>query len=171
MQLVRVVYFPSMIAAMLINNQLLHGSRTQATLSIKTPYLSSLGLLGLNKLHKNRHYIQILAEIILLCSQQQIALRGHQEGEESMNKGNYVEILNLIALHDPVINERLKNGPKHAKYTSPHIQNSLIHVMGAMVYTRVYMFMCTKGRHIHNPSRRDKGLWQKGTTCHCTALR
>ena len=46
-----------------------------------------------------------------------------------MNKGSYLEILNLIALHDHVINERLKNGPKHAKYTSPDIQNALIHIM------------------------------------------
>jgi hypothetical protein len=59
-------------------------------------------------------------------------LRGHREGEESMNKGNYLEILNVIALHDPVINERLKNAPKHAKHTSPDIQNALIH-MGGMV--------------------------------------
>ena len=53
-----------------------------------------------------------------------------------MNKGNYLEILNLTALHDPVINERLKNGPKHAKhakYTSPDIQNALVHVMCGMV--------------------------------------
>ena len=34
---------------------------------------------------ENRHYIQSLAETILLCSHQEIALRGHKEGEESMN--------------------------------------------------------------------------------------
>ena len=53
-----------------------------------------------------------------------------------MNKGKYLEILNLTALHDPVINERLKNGlkhAKHAKYTSPGIQNALVHVMCGMV--------------------------------------
>jgi hypothetical protein len=49
MQLVRMVYFPSMTAAMLIGNQLLHG---KATLGIKRPLLTSLELPGLNKLHK-----------------------------------------------------------------------------------------------------------------------
>ena len=82
---------------------------------------------------KNWHCIKTLAEIVLLCSHQKIALRGHHEGEESMNRGNYLEILNLVAHHDPVINERLMNGPKYAKYTSPEIQNSLIHIMGVMV--------------------------------------
>ena len=38
-----------------------------------------------------------------------------------------------MPLYDPMINERLKNGPKHAKYTSPDIQNGLKHVMGGMV--------------------------------------
>ena len=62
-----------------------------------------------------------------------------------MNKGNYLEILNLIALHDPVINERLKNGPKHAKYISPHIQNALIHVMGGTVQESICSFVRKAG--------------------------
>jgi hypothetical protein len=52
MQLARVVYFPNMTGALLIGNQLLHGISTKATLSIKTPLLISLGLLGLNKFHE-----------------------------------------------------------------------------------------------------------------------
>ena len=99
----------------------------------KNSIADQLGIARTEQISRNRHYIKTLAEIVLLCSHQEIALRGHREGEESMNKGNYLEILNVIALHDPVINERLKNGPKHAKYTSPDIQNTLIHVMGGMV--------------------------------------
>ena len=68
---------------------------------------------------QNRHYMKTLAEIILLCSHQEIALHGHIEDESSMNRGNFLEILNLVANHDPVIKDQLKNGPKNAKYTSP----------------------------------------------------
>ena len=50
-----------------------------------------------------------------------------------MNRGNFLEILNLVAIHDPVIKERLRNGPKNAKYTSPDIQNTLINVMARTV--------------------------------------
>ena len=96
----------------------------------KNSIADQLGMARAEQIAQNRHYIKTLAEIVLLCSHQEIALRGHREGEKSMNKGNYLEILNLIALHDPVINERLVNGPK---YTSPDIQNALVHVMGGMV--------------------------------------
>ena len=92
-----------------------------------------LGIARAEQIAHNQHYIKTLAEIVLVCSHQQIALRGHREGEKSMNKGNDLEILNLIALLDPVIKEKLKNAPKHAKYTSPDIQSALIHVMCGMV--------------------------------------
>ena len=105
----------------------------KSSIQHKGSIADQLGTARTKQIEQNRHYIKTLAEIILFCSHQEIALRGHREGEESMNKGNYLEILNLIALHDPVINERLKNGPKHAKYTSPDIQNALIHIMGVMV--------------------------------------
>ena len=50
-----------------------------------------------------------------------------------MSRGNFLEILNLVANHDPVIKDQLKNGSKNAKYTSPAIQNSLISVMAGTV--------------------------------------
>ena len=82
-----------------------------------------------------------------MCSHQEIALRGHREGEASRNRGNFLEILNLIAIHDPVINERLKNGPKNAKYTSPDIQNTLINVMGRMVQESICSSVCKAGTY------------------------
>ena len=92
-----------------------------------------LGISRAQQLTQNRHYIKTLAEIILLCSHQEIALRGHRESDNSMNRGNFLEILNLVAVHDPLINDRLKNGPRNAKYTSPDIQNTLINVMARTV--------------------------------------
>ena len=68
-----------------------------------------------------------------MCSHQEIALCGHREGEDSLNRENFLQILNLFAVHDPVINDRLKNGPKTAKYISPDIHNTLINVMGNTV--------------------------------------
>ena len=44
-----------------------------------------------------------------------------------MNRGNF---LTLIAAHDSIVQERLKNGPRNAVYTSPEIQNALLHIMG-----------------------------------------
>lgn len=82
---------------------------------------------------KNRHYLKTILEVLLVCSQQEIALRGHRESTKSLNRGNFLEILNLIASHDEIIKERLTHGPRNAIYTSPIIQNELLHIMGEMV--------------------------------------
>ena len=82
---------------------------------------------------KNRHYLKTILEVLLLCSQQEIALRGHDESVKSPNRGNFLEILKLIASHDEVVKERLTCGPRNAMYTSPIIQNELLHIMREMV--------------------------------------
>ena len=48
---------------------------------------------------KNIHFMKTI-EVILLCSQQEIGLRGHNESEDSLNRGNFLEILKLVALDD-----------------------------------------------------------------------
>ena len=86
---------------------------------------------------QNRHYIGTIADIILLCSRQEIALRGHRESSDSMNRGNFLEILHFIAKRDPGVKERLENGPKNAKYTSPEIQNSILHIMAGILQQKI----------------------------------
>ena len=76
----------------------------------------------------------------ILCGQQEIALRGHDESAKSMNRGNFREILNLVSNHDDIVRERLCSGPRNATYTSPEIQNMLLHNMGGMVQS----IICSK---------------------------
>ena len=64
---------------------------------------------------QNRHYIGTIADIILLCSRQEIALRGHQESSDPMNRGNFLKTLHFIAKRDLSVKHRLENGPKNAK--------------------------------------------------------
>ena len=85
----------------------------------------------------NRHYVKTVAEVILLCAQQDIGLRGHRESQSSLNRGNFLEILNLVASHDATVQERLLHGPRNAVYTSPDIQNSLLNVMANMVRKKI----------------------------------
>ena len=86
---------------------------------------------------QNRHYIETIADTILLCSRQQIALRGHRESSNSMNRGNFLEILHFIAKRDPAVKHRLENGPKNAKYTSPEIQNLILHIMAGTLQQKI----------------------------------
>ena len=84
-----------------------------------------------------QHYIKTVAEVILLCAQQDIGLRGHRESQSSLNRGNFLEILSLVASQDTTVQERLLCGPRNAVYTSPDIQNSLLNVMANMVRKKI----------------------------------
>jgi hypothetical protein len=54
---------------------------------------------------------------------QGLACRGHNESEESLNRGNFLELLNWLARNFKEVNEVvLKNAPKNCKMTSPKIQ-------------------------------------------------
>ena len=54
---------------------------------------------------KNRHIVKCIAECILLCSRQCIALRGdHETGDVAAgNPGNFRAILNMVAQHDSAL--------------------------------------------------------------------
>ena len=66
-----------------------------------------------------------------------MALRGHREGEDSHNPGNFLKILELIGNHDSIVREKLQNGPQNATYTSPEIQNSILQTMGEMLRSQI----------------------------------
>ena len=85
----------------------------------------------------NRHYLRSVAEVILLCSRLEIALRGHDESDVSLNKGNFREILEVVAKHDPIVKQRLEQGPQNATYLSPAVQNMLLCIMGDMLRKRI----------------------------------
>ena len=96
-----------------------------------------LGMARAEQIKKNPHYIMSIIEVLLLCSKQEITFRGHDESDTSLNKGNFKEILNLVASHDLVVEERLSHGPQNAKYTSPTIQNNNLSIIATLVRRRV----------------------------------
>jgi hypothetical protein len=58
---------------------------------------------------------------------QGLACRGHDESEGSLNKGNFLELLNWLAENFEDVNKVvLKNAPKNCKLTSPQIQKEII---------------------------------------------
>jgi len=104
-----------------------------------------LGEARQEQVQNNRHYLKTSCEIILLCSNQEIALRGHRENEASANKGNFIEILNLVARHDEVVSGQLSHLPKNAIYTSPKIQNDLLNIMFGMVHKGISLAVQNAG--------------------------
>lgn len=84
----------------------------------------------------NRHIVKCIAEAILFCGRQCIALRGDNEdlSKNSGNVGNFLAALQMIANHDKILKEHLQTHGlakgKEAKYTSPKIQNEVIEIIG-----------------------------------------
>ncbi|GBM61241.1 hypothetical protein AVEN_145418-1 [Araneus ventricosus] len=80
---------------------------------------------------------------ILRCTKylatQNLALRGHREslqlGSEA-NEGNFLNLIKLLSIFDPVLKEHLfyvENHPGCASYLSPRVQNEFIHLMASAV--------------------------------------
>ena len=105
----------------------------QINVRYQTSVADQLGLARAQQVRRNHHYLKIIAEVILFCSLQEISLRGHHEGKESNNKGNFFEMLQLVARHDDDVQKQIQLGPKNATYTSPDTQNAVLQVMGNMV--------------------------------------
>ena len=65
---------------------------------------------------------------------QSCALRGHDERPESRNRGNFLEMLKLIAEFCPdVAAVVLWNAPQVCKYTSHDIQNEILSIYAMKV--------------------------------------
>ncbi|AEE82778.1 putative protein [Arabidopsis thaliana] len=59
---------------------------------------------------------------------QGLSFRGHDESEESTNKGNFLELLKYTAGQNEVVKKVvLKNAPKNNQMTSPPIQKDIVH--------------------------------------------
>ena len=112
---------------------------SQYTLNMQqgTTISERMGSAKAQQIENNRHYMKTIAEILLVCSHQEIALRGHRETQTSLNRGNFREILELIANHDPIIRCRLTDGPRNATYTSADIQNEILNIMASLVQKQI----------------------------------
>lgn len=65
---------------------------------------------------------------------QSCSFRGHDETPQSKNRGNFLEILNLLAEFNPEIaSVILENAPQNAKYTSPDIQKVILGIFSMKV--------------------------------------
>ena len=100
----------------------------------------------------NRHYINTVAQVVVLCSVQDMGLRGHREGRlvdssgdpveldfncGNRNRGNFHEILSSYAIHDPIIKRKLMSGSSRAQYTLHSIQEQLLSLLAKCVRTDI----------------------------------
>ena len=86
-----------------------------------------------SQIEKNRVILKAIAETILFCGRQNIALRGHREQGENGNPGNFISLLKFQANGDIVLNEHIREAANNAKYTSPEVQNDIIECIGEVI--------------------------------------
>ena len=86
---------------------------------------------------EDRHYIKTVAEILLFIARQDNSQRGHREGQESKNRGNFLELMKLISYHDPIIAKKCIDLPQNAKYTSPQIQNEVLEILADIIRKQI----------------------------------
>ncbi|XP_068742324.1 zinc finger MYM-type protein 1-like [Montipora capricornis] len=76
-------------------------------------------------IERNHHILKAILDVIVLCGQQNIAIREHVE-----RTSNFHSLLQFRAKTDPVLALHLQYDDNRAKYTSPRIQNELIELCG-----------------------------------------
>ncbi|XP_063765900.1 zinc finger MYM-type protein 1-like [Eleginops maclovinus] len=86
---------------------------------------------------ENRQYMRAVIESLRFTACQTIAQRGHREDQQSTNRGNFIELLNLLGKFDTIVSKKLSSGPGNAKYMHHDIQDELIDVMASMVREQV----------------------------------
>lgn len=86
---------------------------------------------------ENRKYMKAVVESLRFTACQGIAQRGHREGEESQNFGNFRELLHVIAKFDPTVDRKLATNPSNAKYTHHDIQNEIFAVMAEIIRKKI----------------------------------
>jgi len=67
-----------------------------------------------------------LIDIIITLTKGGRALRGHNEKNDSFEKGLFLEIVHLLSRYDPVIKNHLENGARNTTYISNRIQNDIL---------------------------------------------
>lgn len=78
---------------------------------------------------KNRKMILTLCNITTFLARQNLAFRGHDENDDSTNRGNFLELIQLISKYDDNLASYLKENVKYGRYTSPAIQNEIIGIL------------------------------------------
>ncbi|XP_059671069.1 uncharacterized protein LOC132316609 [Cornus florida] len=92
----------------------------------------------LEQISNNRLRLKTSVDAVRWLTFQACAFRGHDECPESRNRGNFIEMVKILATYnDDVAKLVLENAPKNAKYTSPQIQKEILHVLARKVRSKI----------------------------------
>ncbi|XP_071714788.1 uncharacterized protein [Rutidosis leptorrhynchoides] len=83
---------------------------------------------------KNRLRLKASVDVVHWLTFQACAFRGRDETSNSKNRGNFIELLKLLASYnDEVSNVVLENAPYNSKFTSGDIQKEILSIVANKV--------------------------------------
>ena len=85
------------------------------------------------EIRENRELLERILDIIFFLAKQKLAFRGRRENESAINKGNFLELVSLLAKYDVVLQRHVEDAKRNQKYFSPEIQNEFIKSLTAVV--------------------------------------
>ncbi|CAF2165695.1 unnamed protein product [Rotaria magnacalcarata] len=91
----------------------------------------------IEKIRRNQERLTKIASVLLLCARQSIGIRGHDESENSLNKGNFIEMLKWASSTDPIVKSIFEESTRSSTYLSPAIQNELIKIMAEQIKRQI----------------------------------
>jgi len=93
---------------------------------------------------QNRSAVSSLAKVAIVCARQDIALRGthetfsdNDETQAIANRGNFLELVNLIKSESSNVKSNLDRLPKNANYCSKDSQNDLLDSAASVIKNRI----------------------------------
>lgn len=124
------------------NNSFQHKSSMVAWQSYKSTKIQQSVTAQISSAHtelirQNREYIKSIIRCIIYLSTQGLALRGHDESNTNQNRGNFLELVDLMSRDNTFIAKRLLEGPKNARYTHHSIQNELIRCLAELTIKHI----------------------------------
>ena len=87
----------------------------------------------------NRLWVKTSIDTVRWLTFQGCPFRGHDETLQSKNRGNFLEMIRILASYnDKVAQIVLENAPKSGKYNSPTIQKEILHVIASKVRSKIH---------------------------------
>lgn len=85
----------------------------------------------------NRRLLARMIHVVCFLGKQELAFRGHRENNESLNKGNYLELLELLAQEEQLLRDHFLSSSMF-KGTSKTIQNELIECVTSVLNSNIF---------------------------------
>jgi hypothetical protein len=85
---------------------------------------------------KNRDILKRLIDAVCFLGKQELPFRGHDECNDSFNRGNYLEFLDALQQYDPLLEHHLQSSTVF-RGTSPAVQNDLIQAISEVLIDEI----------------------------------